>query len=159
MAASSLRSLTRIVHALGLVRDSEGVEDDIGACKLCAEVAEGELLGGLFCLLVCVGVEYVHNVDRADVADGVVKVHSEGFAKSEVLPLLGVTEHALCVAHICDLDRHIDEVTLSVATHKVDRSGTDISGYHVSLCSVGDSAVSYLAVCPMFVCHGLCLLL
>ena len=135
----------RVVHAFHLVGKCEAVQNNVISFKFRALIGKAQFFVGLFCTFVHVGIEYVHDVDRAHILDGVVEVLGEGFAESEVLPALGVAELALCVAHVGDFDWHVDEIFVSISADQVDRGRSDIGGLFCG----GHFAVHDLAVCAM----------
>ena len=143
-----------IVHTFGLVGDREGVQNNVGAFKLRSVILEGQRFCGLFSVLVYVRIEDVHDIDRAHIPDGIVKMLGEGFAECEVGPVLCISELALGVAHVGELDRHVDEIHVGIAPDQVHRCGADIGGYDVGLRGACHFAVADFAVGSMFISHS-----
>ena len=148
-----------IVHALGLVCDREGVENDLVTLKLRLAVGEGQGLGGFLCGFMNRRIEHVHDIDRAHISDGVVEVLSERRAEGECLPVVGVADEALDFAHVGYFYRHIDEIFVSVASDQVHRCGADIRGHHVGLSDGSHFTFADFAICAMQICHVLVLLI
>ena len=143
-----------IVHIFGHVSDREGVQNNVGALKLRPVILKGQRFGGRFGVLVYVRIEDVHDIDRADIPDGIVKMLGESFAECEVGPVLCISELALSVAHVGELDRHIDEIHVGIAPDQVYRCGADIGGYDVGLRGARHFAVADFAVGSMFISHN-----
>ena len=139
-----------VVHALGHVSDREGVQNDLRALDFHAVVLDGQFLGDRLGVPVNVRVEHIHDIDRAHVPLGVVEVLSENLAEREVLPAgLGVPGLVLYVPHAGELDRHVDDPGLSIASDEVHGCGADIGADHASLPDFGYFGVADLAVCAV----------
>ena len=80
-----------------------------------------------------VRIEDVHDIDRPDIPDGVIKMLRKCFAESEGRPVARVSDFALCITHICDFYRHVDEVKASISPYQIDRRCADIRIYAVRL--------------------------
>ena len=139
-----------VVHALGHVIDREGVQNDLRALDFRAVVLHGQRLGDRLSVPVNVGVEHIHDIDRAYVSFGVVEVLGENLAEREVLPVgLGVPGLGLYVAHAGEFDRHVNEPAVRVAPDEVHGRGADIGADHAPLPDFGYFGVADLAVCAV----------
>ena len=138
-----------VVHALGHVRDREGVQNNVGAFKLCPVVLKGQRLSAFFGVSMDGGIEYIHDVDRPHVSLGVIEVLREHFAEGEVLPVGRVAELGLDFAHVLNFQRHVDKILVRIVPDQVHRSRADINGHSVGLLRRVDFAVEDLAVCAM----------
>ena len=142
-----------VVGALLLVLDGDRVEDDRAGCELAAAAGEGDGDGGVLLLAVRRRIQHIDDVDGADVADGVVEVLGDGLAEREGVPVGRVSDLGLCVDHVAQLDRSVDDPGTAVASHEVDRSGADIHDDGVGVGRALDLGGSELAVGSVLVCH------
>ncbi len=136
-----------IVHALGVVAgalaglcDGQGVEDDGAAGELGAAARKAQGLGRrrLLAVLARLGIQHVDDVDRADVARGVVEVRVHDFAEGEHAPVGRIAELFLRVGQVVELHGLVDDARAAEAAHEVDgrRAHVDRRGarLHSALC-------------------------
>ena len=81
-----------------------------------------------------VRIQNVDDVNRSGVLDGVVEVLNKCLAKTELVPMVGITDNLLDFVEVAEADRFVDEAGILVTCNEVDRSYAYVQEDGVRLC-------------------------